>query len=72
VKFRVVPLTEEHVEGFRAALDVVAKERRYLLFLKAPPLAQVRKFVRGSIRKKGVLCSGAPVSDKEPLPQHGA
>lgn len=23
-------------------------------------------------RKKGVLCSGAPVSDKEPLPQHGA
>jgi hypothetical protein len=22
--------------------------------------------------KKGVLCSGAPVSDKEPLPQHGA
>jgi hypothetical protein len=34
--FRVVPIAEEHIDGFRAGLDAVAQERRYLLFLQAP------------------------------------
>lgn len=27
--FRVVPIAEEHIEGFWSALDSVARERRY-------------------------------------------
>jgi RimJ/RimL family protein N-acetyltransferase len=50
----VVPISEEHVEGFRAALDRVAREERYLAFLAAPPLDQVRKFVRENIRSNTV------------------
>ena len=49
--FRVVPIAEEHVEGFHAALDGVCRERRYLLFLQAPPLEEMRKFVRGNLAK---------------------
>jgi ribosomal protein S18 acetylase RimI-like enzyme len=49
--FRVVPIAEEHIEGFRAGVDSVSRERRYLTFLEAPPLEATRKFVRNSIRE---------------------
>jgi GNAT superfamily N-acetyltransferase len=48
--FRVVPITEEHIAGFRAVLDSVSRERRYLAFLEAPPLEETRKFVRRNLR----------------------
>jgi len=35
----------EHVEGFHRALDFVARERKYLAFLEAPPLDSTRQFV---------------------------
>jgi ribosomal protein S18 acetylase RimI-like enzyme len=47
----VVPIALEHVEDFRAALDSVARERRFLTFLEAPPLEECRKFVLQNIRK---------------------
>jgi GNAT superfamily N-acetyltransferase len=49
--FRVVPMAEEHIEGFRAGLDSVARERRYLTFLEAPSLEESRRFVRRNIRE---------------------
>jgi ribosomal protein S18 acetylase RimI-like enzyme len=48
--YRIVPIAEEHIEGFRAAVDSVAREHRYLAFLEAPPLSDVRGFVCGNIR----------------------
>jgi ribosomal protein S18 acetylase RimI-like enzyme len=47
----VVPIAEQHIDSFHAALDAVARERCYLLFLEAPPLDAVRVFVRGNIDK---------------------
>ena len=47
--FRVVPIAEEHIPGFRAAVDSVARELRYLLLLEAPPLESTREFVKGNI-----------------------
>jgi RimJ/RimL family protein N-acetyltransferase len=38
-------MAEEHIDGFHAALDRVAKERRYLTFLEAPPIEEARKFI---------------------------
>ena len=52
IEFRVVPITEAHIEGFRAVVDGVAREHRYLAFLEAPPLPEVREFVLGNIRGK--------------------
>jgi ribosomal protein S18 acetylase RimI-like enzyme len=50
----IVPIERRHVAGFREVLDGVARERRYLAFLEAPPLARVRSFVLNNLR------SGAP------------
>ena len=46
---QIVPIAEEHIPGFRAAVDVVARERKYLAFLAAPPLADLTRFVRDNI-----------------------
>ena len=48
--FRIAPIAEEHIEGFRAGLDSVARERRYLLYLEAPPPEDAGKFLRNNIR----------------------
>lgn len=45
----VVPLRRGHVTGFRETLDAVARERRYLAFTSAPPLARVRRFLLGNL-----------------------
>lgn len=46
---KIVPIAPEHVEGFHAVLDVVARERRYLAMLEAPPIESVRAFVLNNI-----------------------
>lgn len=48
----VVPMAEAHIASFHRALDTVARERRYLAFLEAPPLESTRNFVRGMIEKR--------------------
>ena len=47
---RIVPIAQEHIEGFRTAVDRVAREHRFLAFLEAPPLEAVREFVLENIR----------------------
>ena len=41
----IVPITQGHIEGFHKTLDIVAKERRYLAFLEAPPPEATRAFI---------------------------
>ena len=50
----IVPTTESHIPGFHAAVDVVSRERRYLVFLAAPPIEQSVAFVRGLLADGGV------------------
>jgi RimJ/RimL family protein N-acetyltransferase len=45
------PITPDDIEGFHRAVDVVARERKYLAFLEAPPLASAREFVLENIAK---------------------
>jgi ribosomal protein S18 acetylase RimI-like enzyme len=47
----IVPIAQDHIESFHRALDFVARERRYLSFLEAPPLEQVRAFVLDNIKQ---------------------
>ena len=49
MEVRIVPIAEEHIEGFRSVLDTVARERRYLGFLEAPSLEEARGFVLRNI-----------------------
>jgi RimJ/RimL family protein N-acetyltransferase len=45
------PITADDVEGFHRAVDAVARERKYLALLEAPPLASAREFVLKHIAK---------------------
>jgi ribosomal protein S18 acetylase RimI-like enzyme len=47
---RIVPIGREHLAGFQAALDSVAREARYLAMLQAPPFARTRRFVLDSLK----------------------
>jgi ribosomal protein S18 acetylase RimI-like enzyme len=47
----IVPITQDHIDGFHRALDSVARERRYLAFLEAPPIEATRTFVLDNIKR---------------------
>jgi ribosomal protein S18 acetylase RimI-like enzyme len=48
-KVEIVPITQAHIESFHRTLDFVARERRYLAFLEAPPIDSTRAFILGNI-----------------------
>ena len=47
----IVTISQDHIEGFHRALDFVAREKRYLAFLEAPPLDEARAYVLNNIAK---------------------
>lgn len=47
----IVPIREDLIDGFHAALDAVCRERVYLAFLEAPPIEETRAFLRGNMAK---------------------
>ncbi len=47
----IVPIEENHIDGFHRTLDIVARERRYLSFLEGPPIETTRAFVRDNIKR---------------------
>lgn len=48
-KIKIVPITKDHIEGFWAAVDSVARERKYLAFLEGPPISTTKDFVLKNI-----------------------
>ncbi|MFI4919572.1 MAG: GNAT family N-acetyltransferase [Legionellales bacterium] len=50
MSFEIIPITEAHIEGFWAAVDSVARERKYLAFLEGPPINMTKDFVLQNIR----------------------
>jgi hypothetical protein len=50
MSWRIVPIERRHIAGFREVVDGVARERRYLAFLEAPPMARMRRFVLDGLR----------------------
>lgn len=47
----MVPITDELVPGFHRVLDAVAREKRYLAFLEAPPLEETTAWVRAGVKR---------------------
>lgn len=47
--YEIIPIAEEHIPSFREALDVVAREKKFLAFLEAPPLEDTRRFILKNI-----------------------
>lgn len=48
---QILPIAERHIAGFTRALDVVAREKKYLVFLQAPPADVMRTFILENIEK---------------------
>ncbi|MGO7536647.1 GNAT family N-acetyltransferase [Rhizobium leguminosarum] len=49
---RIEPIAAAHIDSFHHALDVVAREKKYLSMLEATPLPQTREFVMSMIAKR--------------------
>ena len=47
----IVPIEENHIDSFHRTLDIVARERRYLALLQAPPIESTRAFVCNNIER---------------------
>ena len=47
----IQPASLDLADSFRQALDVVAREHRYLIFQEAPPLASTRNFISQVLAK---------------------
>jgi RimJ/RimL family protein N-acetyltransferase len=47
----IIPIAEEHIEGYHACLDVVARERRYLGLIEAPALEVSRQWIVSNLAK---------------------
>jgi ribosomal protein S18 acetylase RimI-like enzyme len=45
----IVAIAESHTEGFRACLDAVAREKKFLAQIEALPLERIQDFVRESV-----------------------
>lgn len=50
MNYRVLPIAEEHIPGFRETSDAVFRESQMFTFFEAPPIEQVAEFVRSAIR----------------------
>lgn len=48
--YEIITIMVEHIEGYRAAVDSVAREHKYLAFLEGPPLEMSRAFVLENIQ----------------------
>jgi RimJ/RimL family protein N-acetyltransferase len=74
----VAPIAPEHIESYRRAVDIVARERKYLTLLEAFPLPQTREFLLGLMEKgdpvfvalaKGEVVGWCDIR-RDPFPAH--
>ena len=45
----IVQISERYIEGYHRCLDSVARERKYLGFVRAPPIESSKKFVSSNV-----------------------
>ena len=54
-------IREEDIESFHAAIDAVARERKYLALFEAPPIERARAFVQRNIERAIRNSSPSPI-----------
>lgn len=47
----IVPIAPAHIDSFHRALDLIARERRYLALLEAPPIEEFRGYVQNIVNR---------------------
>lgn len=51
MKVEIVPIAISHADSFHAGLDAVARERKYLAIVEAPPLERLREFIADNVAR---------------------
>ncbi|NOY05367.1 MAG: GNAT family N-acetyltransferase [Chlorobi bacterium] len=46
---RIIPLEEKYIESYHRCLDAVARERKFIAFVEAPPLDAIREYVLANL-----------------------
>jgi ribosomal protein S18 acetylase RimI-like enzyme len=46
----LIPIEEKYIEGFHSVLGVIAREKKYITFVDAPPLEGTKSFVLNNIK----------------------
>lgn len=54
VSYAITPIAEANAASFRECLDIVAREKRFLARIEAPPIEAIREFVRESVASDAV------------------
>lgn len=52
--YKIIPMTETYIESYAKALDSVARERKFLGYLEAPPIEEVTRFVKNALESKWI------------------
>ena len=63
-EIRIVPMEERYIEAFRATLDTVARERRYVGLVEAPSLESTQAFGRRILEGAGVQLLAVTPADE--------
>ncbi|MBE0622979.1 MAG: GNAT family N-acetyltransferase [Burkholderiales bacterium] len=75
MKLSILPTAESHFEGLRRAIDIVAREKRYLAYLQAPPREQqfafLRNIIANDLSQFVALLDDVVVGWCDILPTHG-
>lgn len=50
MSFIIASLKQEHAQGLWEAVDSVAREKKYLAFLQAPPFASTVEFIDNKLK----------------------
>lgn len=61
---RVIATSEEYADGFNAAVDIVARERKYIGVVEGPSIESTRKFVQDIIDGAGVQMLAVTPTDQ--------
>ena len=50
MNYEIVPIQKKHIQGFWEAIGIVAREKKYLAFIDAPPIEKTIAFIEENIK----------------------
>lgn len=52
MNFKIIPIQEQYIDGFREAVGEVSREKKYLIFTDTPPKESTLEFVENIIKNR--------------------
>jgi len=62
-EIQIVPTAIKYADSFNAAVDIVARERKYIGFVEGPPLEGTRHFIQRLVDGSGIQMPAVTPTD---------